>query len=274
MPTGAWTPPLPDRNRNFGRLINRLAWRGLAHGSGMAMYDRVFNRYRRELGLDKITGAALLSWTAAQRTVVMVSRHYFGDAPEDWAQWPLTGFSAWSGPTALHVDERVEHFLDDGDPPVLVCLGTSAAAGAGHTFNEIATGLAQRGLRSLLLVGSSADLAQLDHVPGAFEFAPVPAVAGRCSAAVVSGALGTLAASLTAGIPVVVVPQLFDQVWHGRRVEALGVGIMVTNPAKVADAVARLHNDPSYSYRAKELGTRLRTEDGAAALVDAVQTTL
>lgn len=274
MPTSAWTPPLPDRNHNFSRRINRLAWRGFARGSGMVMYDRELNRYRRRLGLDKIAGAALLSWTAAQRTVVMVSRDYFGDAPDDWGQWPLAGFSAWQGPTGLQVDERVEHFLDDGDPPVLVCLGTAAAAGAGDAFSEIANGLQQRGFRPLLLVGNSANLAQLDDVPGAFEFAPVATVAGRCSAAVVSGALGTLAASLTAGIPVVVVPQLFDQIWHGRRVEALGVGIMVTNPAKVADAVAKLHSDPGYGQRARELAARLQTEDGAAALVDAVTTTL
>lgn len=274
MPTSAWAPPLPGRNRDFGRRINRLAWRGFARGSGIVMYDRELNQYRRGLGLDKVSGAALLSWTEADRTVVMASRHYFGDELDDWAEWPLTGFSAWSGPTGLDVDERVEQFLDAGDPPVLVCLGTAAAAGAGEAFAEMAAGLQQRRLRSLLLVGSPADLARLEDVPGAFEFAPVPAVAGRCSAAVVSGALGTMAAALTAGIPVVVVPQLFDQIWHGRRVEALGVGIMVTDPAKVADAVVRLHDDPGYGQRATQLGARLRTEDGAAALVDAVAATL
>jgi UDP:flavonoid glycosyltransferase YjiC (YdhE family) len=91
---------------------------------------------------------------------------------------------------------------------------------------------------------------------------------------VVSGALGTLSAALSAGVPVVVLPQLFDQLWHGRRVEKLGVGIMVTRPSQVRSAVAQLLSDPDYGRRARELGAKLRTEDGAAVLVDAVEATI
>jgi UDP:flavonoid glycosyltransferase YjiC (YdhE family) len=125
-----------------------------------------------------------------------------------------------------------------------------------------------------MLVGSVSNLEDLDGGPGTFEFAPVTAVAHRCSAAVVSGALGTLAAALTAGLPVVVLPQLFDQVWHGHRVEELGVGIMVTRPDKVAHAVTRLLRDPHYREQARELADSLRPEDGAGSLVTAVETTI
>src|SRR3954471_8219541 len=45
IPTASWTPPMPDRSRNFGRLGNRAAWRGLAVGSGMLMFDREMNCY-------------------------------------------------------------------------------------------------------------------------------------------------------------------------------------------------------------------------------------
>lgn len=127
MPTAAWTPPLPDRNRDLGVGLNRLAWRGLAVGSGTVMYDRPLNRYRRDLGLPAMRGNALLSWTEAERTVVMASRHYFGDPPPDWPDWPLSGFSAWPGPTGQRLDDAIDRYLTDGEPPVLVCLGTSAA---------------------------------------------------------------------------------------------------------------------------------------------------
>ena len=184
------------------------------------------------------------------------------------------GFSPWAGPAGQEVDERVDEFVDDGDLPVLVCLGTSAAAGAGRAFATIADGLRRRGLRSLLLVGDTANLAYVRDVRGAFEFAPVPAIVGRCAAAVVSGALGTLSAALAAGVPVVVLPQLFDQIWHGQRVEELGVGIMVTHPKNVPAAAAKLLGDPAYRARAHALAARLGTEDGAAALVDAVEATI
>jgi sterol 3beta-glucosyltransferase len=232
------------------------------------------NRYRRSLGLGRLRGTALLSWTAATRTVVLVSRHYFGDEPDDWADRPLVGFSPWAGPADHGVDGRVDEFIRDGDPPVLVCLGTSAAAGAGAAFATMAGDLRRRGRRPLLLVGSAENLDHVRDVPGAFEFAPVDAVVRRCAAAVVSGALGTLAAALRAGVPVVVVPQLFDQVWHGRRVEELGVGVMVTRPSRVAAAVARVMDDPAYERRARALGVKLAGEDGAAGLVAAVEATL
>jgi UDP:flavonoid glycosyltransferase YjiC (YdhE family) len=275
MPTAAWAPPIPVRNHDLGSANNQLAWRAFARASGLALHDRAMNRYRRSLGVDRLHGTALLSWTGAARTVVLVSRHYFGDEPADWTDWHLAGFSAWPGPTGQQaVDARVDEFVAAGDPPVLVCLGTSAAAGARRAFATMAHGLHQHGLRALLLLGDAANLMHVRDVPGAFEFAPVHAVVGRCSAAVVSGALGTLSAALTAGVPVVVVPQLFDQVWHGRRVEELGVGTMVTRPSQVPAAVAKLVRTSSYSERARALAAKLRVEDGAAALVDAVEATL
>lgn len=274
MPTEAWTPPLPDRHRALGTHLNRLTWRGLALGSGAVMYDRALNRYRHSLGLPPMRGNALLAWTAGERTVVMVSRHYFGDPPTDWPGWPLAGFSAWPGRTGAALDPSVERYLAEGEPPVLVCLGTSAAVGAGQALAIVAAGLRAKGLRPLVLAGNTDNLRHLRDEPGAFEFAPIHLVAPRCAAAVVSGALGTLGAALTAGLPVVVVPQLFDQIWHGRRVEALGVGSMASNAHKVVARVAHVLGDPGVRQRTTALAEKLSAEDGAAALVDAVLDTL
>jgi sterol 3beta-glucosyltransferase len=253
MPTSAWAPPTGARNLDLRRPINKIAWTSFAWGSGPVMYDRTFNRHCRALGQEPLHGHSLLAWTRAERTVVLLSRHYFGQEPDDWPGWQLGGFSHWTGPRNRQVDPRVEEYLEEGDAPVLVCLGTSAAAGAAATFATIADGLGRASLRPLMLVGSASNLDLLDGVPGTFEFAPVAEVADRCCAAVVSGAVGTLAAALAAGLPVVVLPQLFDQVWHGRRVEELGVGILVTRPDKVSDAVTRLLGDLRYCERAREL---------------------
>lgn len=274
MPTSAWAPPTGTRNLDLRRPINELAWKSFAWGSGAVMYDRAFNRHCKALGQAPLHGNSLLAWTRAERTVVLLSRHYFGQEPDDWPGWQLGGFSHWSGPQDRPMNPDVEAYLDSGDAPVLVCLGTSAAAGAATMFATIAEDLSRASLRPLMLVGSASNLERLHGVRGTFEFAPVAAVADRCAAAVVSGALGTLAAALTAGLPVVVLPQLFDQVWHGRRVEQLGVGIMVTRPDKVAAAVARLLRDPRYRARARGLADLLRPEDGAGALVAAVEATI
>ncbi len=90
----------------------------------------------------------------------------------------------------------------------------------------------------------------------------------------VSGALGAMAAALSAGVPVVVVPQLFDQLWHGGRVEQLGVGLLAHKPAAVVDAVARIEADPSFAANARALAARMAGEDGAAALADVAESVL
>ena len=92
---------------------------------------------------------------------------------------------------------------------------------------------AARGLRSIVLAGNEANAAALAGQPGVVPFAPLTKVLPRCSAAVLSGALGSVAASLAAGIPIVIHPQLWDQFWHGRQVAKLGVGALARNVGHV-----------------------------------------
>ena len=273
VPTARWTPPLGSRSPDLGRPLNRAAWRVLREATKLAFYDRQLNEMRVSLGLAPLRGVALVAWMAAARTVMLVSPHYYGPGAADWPPVTWGGFSVWRGPTAP-VDPRVLEFLDRGPAPVLVTLGTSAASGAGGQFAAIAAELDAIGLRSLLLVGDPANLTSVRDRAGAFVFAPVTEVLPRCRVAVVSGALGALAAALTAGVPVVVVPQLFDQVWHGRRVEELGVGVMARRPRDVAAAVARIEADPGYCDRSTAFAAAVAGEDGPGAVVDAVESVL
>ena len=259
--------PGPD----LGAAVNRGTWRGFVGMSGPLMRDRPINRYRTSLGAPPMRGNAFMGWRAATRVVTLLSRHYAGDEAPDWDGCEMVGFSPFH--PAVPIDPAVEAFLDAGEPPVLVCLGTSAAA-TGETFASIASQLDALGLRSLLLVGHDANHAALAGRDGVFTFAPLADVLPRCRAVVASGSLGTVAAALTAGVPVVVVPQLFDQVWHGDRVQRLGVGQMALRTSRVGRAVARIEGDASYRERAAALAARMAGEDGAGALADAVESVL
>ena len=271
IPTRQWLPPVGKRSPSLGNVLDALGWKAFAWGSGLALFDGAMNDVRRSFGCPSIRGVALKGWMSAERTVLLVSRHYYPGHPSDWPPVTWGGFSAWPGPAGQEPNPAVDAFLDAGDPPVLVTLGTSSATGAGDAFATIASGLDQLGLRSLLLVGDKGNLVRLQGRDGVFVFAPLAQVLPRCRAAVVSGAIGTLAAALGAGLPVVVLPQLFDQVWHGGRVEELGVGTMAWRASAVPSSVARIVADDTYRERARELSARMANEDGAAGIVDAVE---
>jgi rhamnosyltransferase subunit B len=269
IPTERWTPPLGVRSYRLPRPVNRATWNVMRRMTVRAFGDDVLNAIRARYGLEPLTGVAGWAWLEADATVVLVSPHYYGDAPPDWPPVRWGGFSVWDGPAGQQLDDALAAYLDDGPPPVLVMLGTSAATGAGERFAAIAAGLDAAGLRSILLVGDPANLGAVRGHPAARSFAPISRLLPRCAAAVVSGALGGVAATLTAGVPVVIHPQLFDQLWHGRRVRDLGVGDMARSPRKIVDAVTRLVDDPRAAERSRALGALLQHDDGATALAEA-----
>ncbi len=97
----------------------------------------------------------------------------------------------------------------------------------------------------------------------------------KCCAAIHHGGAGTLAATLRAGIPTVVYPVLGDQPFWAARVAKLGVG--PTNPISIrllsAENIASQLQEAlqdSVKENAKNLGVKLREEDGVANSVKAI----
>jgi UDP:flavonoid glycosyltransferase YjiC (YdhE family) len=271
MPTAAWGPPagrasLPVRGR-----LARTAWAGMEVGADRLFGGRRINEeVRRPLGVPARRGAATSAWDEADRTVLLASRHWFDASPSDWPGCAWGGFTAWSPPGAA-LPPEVDAYLDDGPPPVLVTLGTSAASDAADRFRRLRDDLLAVGERPLLLTGSTVELGSLGDEPGVFPFAPIDLVAPRCAAAVLSGALGSVGAAARAGIPTVVHPQLFDQLWNAGQAERLGTGVHARSTRKVASAVRRVLDDASYARRAKQLAAAMEGEDGASACADAVE---
>ena len=274
VPTDRHSAPMTARSLRLPRAVNRATWGFTKLLTSTLLNDKAINRFRRDIGLRRQYAAAFTAWMDADRTVMLVSPHYFGDTPADWPPIAWGGFSMWPGPAGQTVDPAVEEFMDAGDSPVLVTLGTSAATGAGERFAAVGRGLDRIGLRSIHLVADERNLAPLVGREGVFVFAPIAQLLTRCRIAVVSGALGALSTALKFGVPVVVVPQLFDQLWHGRRVEQLGIGVMAHTSHGVVKAVARIEADPHYRERAQELAARMANEDGATALADATESLL
>lgn len=275
-----WTLPLPVPRNAAGRVLARLLWFGARFVIGRIMFDRQINAYRNERGLPPIEAVAAFGGVSPRRTLLLSSRHYV-DVPADWAERGIdvTGFTPWDGPAGPTVPGEVSAFLDAGAPPVLVTLGTAASAAGSQAFHVVAAALDELGLRGLFLVGPESDLraADLPGLTAVAPFAPLASVLPRCSAIVQAGGHGTSAAAMLAGVPSVIVPFLFDQLWHGRRITELGLGRLVRRWRRghtLRRAIADVTTDPIYGERCLRMARRLATEDGVGAACDAIEACL
>jgi UDP:flavonoid glycosyltransferase YjiC (YdhE family) len=276
IPSGHQTPPMLPVARTRSRSVNRLAWSLGRTMTRRLMYDREINALRAARGLAPARDNAGFSWERADRILVLSSERYW-PRPPDWPPHAQhTGFTVWGG-----VDDELapdlDAYLAAGDPPVVMTMGTSAATNARDAFALGADAIEEVGRRPLLLVGNERNRDQLVGREDVWVFAPIRPVLARSRAIIHTGGHGTTAAALHAGIPQVLLPQGFDQVVHARRLEELGVGVVVPWKERSLDALTdALHRVAGAAMRAhaRDLAGLLADEDGPATAAAAVEDVL
>ncbi|KAL4926840.1 UDP-glucose:sterol glycosyltransferase [Aspergillus undulatus] len=94
----------------------------------------------------------------------------------------------------------------------------------------------------------------------------------KIDAAVHHGGAGTTGASLRAGIPTITKPFFGDQHFFSGRIEDLGVGVCMPklNVSVFTRALWTATHDERMIVRAKQLGERIRSEDGVATAIQAI----
>lgn len=279
LPT-AEAPPsgLPD----LGRRANRLVWRA-ARSPRLGRFSSAdaFVAFRRRLGLTTPDGWNVVDARLSPHLNLGLASPHYVEARPDWPPgYRLVGFPRWTGTGGGTLPDEVRAFLDTGPAPVLVTLGTSGASARPEVFEQAAAALAAVGQRGLFLTSNDEVTARVRRaVAGSggpdrhcvWPFVPLEAVLPRVRGVVHSGAHGTNAMTLAAGLPSVVVPCLFDQRWHAQRQEALGTGVWARRPRRLAGAVERLVTDDGLAARARSLGRLMAAEDGTAAACDAIE---
>ncbi|MDQ0688128.1 sterol 3beta-glucosyltransferase [Streptomyces achromogenes] len=273
-PTGEFAPPMLGGG-SWGAVGNRLAGHGVE-----AAVERIFTpvlpAVRARLGLP-----------AARRAVTAPRKrrrhgwpvlHGFSPQvvprPRDWrAELDVTGYW-WPHDRDTRLPSGLREFLDAGPPPVFVGLGSATVPDPRRLGAEIVTALRRAGLRGVIqrgwagLTAEGEDMMTVDETPHALLFPRMAAVVHHCGA-------GTTAAGVRAGVPAVPVPIQFDEGFWGERLVALGVApgtvpLRRLTADTLAAALVRVTREPGYARRAAQLGARVRGEDGAGRVVEAV----
>jgi len=281
--TSVYDPPTPPTGPSWNFLY-RLG-RGFTGAvmrlikGRMRRWVEPVDRLRAELGLPPGENPIFEGQFSPYLNLALFSA-LFGPPQPDWpARTVVTGFPFYDRFSAgTGMPKELERFLQDGPPPVVFTLGTSAVVIAEDFYLKSVEAARLLGRRAVLLVGPEGWNRLPDPLPEgvlACPYAPHSELFPRAAALVHQGGVGTTGQGLRSGRPSLVVGFAHDQPDNGMRVQRLGCGRVLVRSQYTARRAAaelrRLLEDPSYAARAAEVGERVRAEDGAAAACDALE---
>lgn len=259
-------------------VLSRLLYRIASHRLEKLM-EPVY-RLRAELGLPR--GAQpLLAGQHSPSLVLALFSSVLAKPQPDWpANTRVTGFAFYDrrdffGETEMQ--QELRKFLDEGPPPIVFTLGSSAFWVARDFYLDSIKAAQALGERALLLIGHQRNLPKepLPEGVAAFEYAPFSQVLPRAQASVHQGGVGTTAQGMRSGRPVLIVPHAHDQFDNAARVARLGCGRMIARPRYNANSATKelevLLQRRDYSIKAAEVGRQVQDENGAGAAVDAIE---
>lgn len=265
------------RSTGFSRLLCHIASFRLEK-----LMEPVY-RLRAELGLPRGEQPLL----AGQHSPALVLALFSSVLAKPQPDWPpntrITGFAFYDrrdffGETEMQ--SALTKFLDEGPPPLVFTLGSSAFWVAKNFYRDSIQAAQALGQRALLLLGHARNLPTepLPEGVAAFEYAPFSQLLPRARAIVHQGGVGTTGQALRSGRPVLIVPHAHDQFDNAARVVRLGCGRMIARPRYNAKNATReleaLLRNQDYFTKAEEVGRLVQSENGASSAVDAIEAVL
>ena len=236
---------------------------------------RPTNRFRAELGLPPVKRVVKWWWNSPQMVLGMFPDWYNPPQP-DWP--PNTQALGWlpgSSPKREFDSAQLERFLSAGDPPLVFSL-SSMTKHARHYFETAVEASRQLRKRAIFLAPHTEEVPNpLPPNICTFPYVPLQTLLPRAAAHVHHGGSGTVARTLEAGIPQVVVPQTIDQVDIGRRLLRLGVSGYLHpkrfNTERLAAALSELLSSPQVAERCRDYAEQCRATDTVQLACDALE---
>ncbi|HEX2282841.1 MAG TPA: glycosyltransferase [Thermomicrobiales bacterium] len=235
---------------------------------------------RAELGLAPVKDHPLWEGQhSAIRSLGLFPR-VLGEPQPDWPpQARVTGFPFYR-PPHQSLDPKLRQFLEEGEPPLVFTLGTTAINDPGSFFEESAAAVKGLGYRAIFFVGHGNQQSFEDISRGAIavSYAPHQMVFPLARAIIHQGGIGTLSEALLAGKPMLIMPYGHDQADNAWRASRLGVARVVSRRryrgAVVVRELRRLLDDPTASVTARRVSREVARERGGQHAADLIEAAL
>ncbi|MCS7477092.1 glycosyltransferase [Umezawaea endophytica] len=163
--------------------------------------------------------------------------------------------------TAVSIPERSSR------PRALVTLGTTVEDQ--DALASMVSAVDAAGFDVLATV-DTADLPAASSAGGvhALGFVTLAKLLPEVDLVVSAGGTGTVLASLTAGLPLVLRPFLADHPWNAARVAAQGAAIVIDDPADAGEAARRIMNSDSHRTAAASAAKAISTMNSPEHVIE------
>lgn len=274
----AYDPPVPPvwqwtrMLRIFGPAFMRLF-----HGVMKSAYKaRAVTDFRDELGLSD-TGHPMFEGQHSPTRVLALFSEVFAKPQPDWpAQTEVTGFCFYDGHHETEVPPELTRFLENGAPPLVFTLGSSAVWVARDFFRESVEAARRVGRRAVLLIGDERNMPRsLPEGIIALDYVPYQSLLPKACVVVHHGGVGTTSQGLLSGVPTLIVPFAFDQSDNAEHARKLGTSRTLYRKnyfaPRVANELNELLRQPSYARKAIAVSQKLNRDDGTARAADLIE---
>lgn len=277
----AYDPPVPP----FWQWLKHLRVLGpevmgfLLNLSKRTYKGEAVTKFRDELGIPDYGNPMFEGQHSPIRVLALFSK-VFAQPQPDWPpQTEVTGFCFYDGHQETAVPAELNRFLDNGPPPLVFTLGSSAVWVARDFFRESIEAAKRLGRRAVLLVGDERNLpSSLPEGMIALDYVPYQSLLPRASVVVHHGGVGTTSQGLLAGVPTLIVPFAFDQSDNADHASRLGTSRTLYRKDYFAPAVASELNEllrqPFYARKALEVSQQLKQENGPGRAADIIEEVL
>jgi UDP:flavonoid glycosyltransferase YjiC (YdhE family) len=269
IPMFEWIPDgVIGRNTSIWKSIDKINLR-----IEMAVFDNVmsiFKKLSRKYGLQK-TVTATNCLTGKDITLLADIPEYFPTRtlPKDYHYiGPLTWKSNIPPPIWWPPNKNGKHLI-------YISMGTT---GIGNFFQKVYELIKTSDIQAIITTGEQVKgVETIDGKIYVESFLDGDLVMEECDLVVCHGGNGTIYQALQHGKPVIGIPTIPDQKFNMRRVEALGVGKMLSwkdfnkNPKALIDLIKLVTNEKSFYQNASRLRDILRTYNAAKTAADIIE---
>ncbi|MCG7407273.1 hypothetical protein MH117_07565 [Paenibacillus sp. ACRRX] len=164
----------------------------------------------------------------------------------------------------------------DGRPLIYLAFGTIYNQLI-DTYKACFEAFADSDCQVIMSVGHQVALTELGHIPDNFivrPYVPQLQILERADVFITHGGANSIYESIAHGVPMVVVPQVFDEFMGAMMVDRVGAGLYVTDREPTAvmlqQAVERVLGDDCYRTNCLDVKRRFDEAGGLAAAVERI----